>query len=66
MKADDELNLTTFKHICRAGRGVTFGIMCIINMVLFAISGSLSMIVYIRSWVVFRRGSPLPVDRVRL
>ena len=38
------------------GKGVTFGVLCIINMVIFGLCGVLSIGVLGKSWVVFRRG----------
>ncbi len=48
------------------GRGIVFGIMCIINMVLFAVCGVISMGVFSRSLIVFRSGPSLPSNRVRM
>ena len=45
------------------GRGITFGILAVINMVLFASTAVLAMGVFQRSWALFRRGPPVPQDR---
>ena len=48
------------------GEGVAFGVLCVINMAVFASCGVLSMGVLAKSWATFRRGSLLPADRVRM
>ena len=40
--------------------------MCIINVALFALGATLSIIVYGRSMAVFRSGPRLPDNRVRM
>jgi hypothetical protein len=46
------------------GEGVAFGILSIINMVLWALGGLLSMGVFGRSWSVFRNSPLVPADRI--
>ncbi len=47
-------------------KGVAFAIMSIINMIVFAACGVLSMGVLAKSWGTLRSGPALPADRVRI
>lgn len=47
-------------------KGTAFAVMSIINMVIFAVCGVLSMGVLAKSWATLRSGPALPVERVRI
>ena len=46
--------------------GIAFAVMSIVNMVIFAVCGVLSMGVLAKSWGTLRSGPALPVERVRI
>jgi len=48
------------------GTGTAFGVLSVFNMVFFALAGSLGIVVLGRSWSLFRRGPPVPQDRMRV